>query len=111
MISVYKNLLNTFRRFFTASMLNILGLSIALTSFFVIMLQVDYDYNFNKSYKDYQKIYRVEIHPSAEWGWQIWTPAALLDILKSSSPYVKSVSMHCSFVNKCDRKFCEQYKK
>lgn len=100
MISVYKNLLNTFRRFFTASMLNILGLSIALTSFFVIMLQVDYDYNFNKSYKDYQKIYRVEIHPSAEWGWQIWTPAALLDILKSSSPYVKSVSMHYSFVNK-----------
>lgn len=48
-----RNFSHTFRRFFTASVLNIVGLAIAFASFFVIMTQVDYDYNFNKGYKDY----------------------------------------------------------
>lgn len=48
MKTLVRNFSHTFRRFFTASILNILGLSIAFASFFVIMTQVDYDYNFNK---------------------------------------------------------------
>ena len=48
MKTLIRNFSHTFRRFFTASILNILGLSIAFASFFVIMTQVDYDYNFNK---------------------------------------------------------------
>lgn len=55
MKTLVRNFSHTFRRFFTASILNILGLSIAFASFFVIMTQVDYDYNFNKGYKDYEK--------------------------------------------------------
>lgn len=63
MKTLVRNFSHTFRRFFTASILNILGLSIAFASFFVIMTQVDYDYNFNKGYKDYEKIFRIEINP------------------------------------------------
>ena len=55
-----RNFSHTFRRFLTASVLNIIGLAIAFASFFVIMTQVDYDLNFNKGYKDYEKIFRVE---------------------------------------------------
>ena len=44
MKTLIRNFSHTFRRFFTASILNILGLSIAFASFFVIMTQVDYDY-------------------------------------------------------------------
>ena len=56
MKTLIRNFTHTFRRFFTASMLNIVGLAVAFASFFVIMTQVDYDLNFNKGYKDYDKI-------------------------------------------------------
>ena len=62
MKTLIRNFSYTFRRFFAASVLNIAGLSIAFSSFFVIMTQIDYDYNFNKGYKDYKKIFRVEVY-------------------------------------------------
>ena len=72
MKTLIRNFSHTFRRFFTASVLNIVGLAIAFASFFVIMTQVDYDYNFNKGYKDYEKIFRVEVNPNGNNDWQIW---------------------------------------
>ena len=45
MNTLARNFSHTFRRFFTASVLNIIGLAIAFASFFVIMTQVDYDLN------------------------------------------------------------------
>lgn len=55
MKTLVRNFSHTFRRFFTASILNILGLSIAFASFFVIMTQVDYDYNLTKDIKTTKK--------------------------------------------------------
>lgn len=48
MKTLIRNFSYTFRRFFAASVLNIAGLSIAFSSFFVIMTQIDYDYNLIK---------------------------------------------------------------
>ena len=56
------------------------------------MTQVDYDYNFNKGYKDYEKIFRIEINPNPDSGWQLWTPRPLCEQLQSASPYIKSIS-------------------
>ena len=92
MKTLIRNFSHTFRRFFTANILNILGLSIAFASFFVIMTQVDYDYNFNKGYKDYEKIFRIEINPNPDSGWQLWIPRPLCEQLQSASPYIKSIS-------------------
>ena len=55
-----KNLIPVIRRFKLAATLNILGLSIAFAAFMVIMIQLDYDYGFDKFHKDYDKIFRVE---------------------------------------------------
>lgn len=97
MKTLVRNFSHTFRRFFTASILNILGLSIAFASFFVIMTQVDYDYNFNKGYKDYEKIFRIEINPNPDSGWQLWTPRPLCELIQTCSPHVKSVSIINAF--------------
>jgi len=59
MKTLIRNFTHTFRRFFTAGILNLIGLSIAFASFFVIMTQIDYDWNFNKGIKDHERIYRV----------------------------------------------------
>ncbi len=90
MNTLARNFSHTFRRFFTASVLNIIGLAIAFTSFFVIMTQVDYDLNFNKGYKDYQNIYRLEIKPNEEWGWQLWTPRPIAELIGTASPHIQA---------------------
>jgi putative ABC transport system permease protein len=55
MNTLFRNFSHTFRRFFTASVLNLLGLSIAFAACFVILTQVDYDYNYKR-----QKMLRAE---------------------------------------------------
>jgi len=58
---IIRNLISVVRRFKFAASLNILGLSVAFAAFMVIMIQLDYDYSFDKCHKDYDKIFRVEI--------------------------------------------------
>ena len=102
MKTLVRNFSHTFRRFFTASILNILGLSIAFASFFVIMTQVDYDYNFNKGYKDYEKIFRVEVKPTPDSNWQLWMPRPLCELIQTCSPHVKSISITNAFMAQAD---------
>ena len=90
MNTLARNFSYTFRRFLTASVLNIIGLAIAVASFFVIMTQVDYDLNFNKGYKDYQNIYRLEIKANDEWGWQLWTPRPIAELIGTASPHIQA---------------------
>lgn len=51
MNTLFRNFSHTFRRFFTASVLNLLGLSIAFAACFVILTQVDYDYNYKREFE------------------------------------------------------------
>ena len=97
MKTLIRNFTHTFRRFFTASVLNIMGLAIAFASFFVIMTQVDYDLNFNKGYKDYEHIYRVEVYPNDDNGWQTWMPRPLCELIGNGSPHIQAISIVNSF--------------
>lgn len=56
---ILRNFRHTFRRFAVANTLNIVGLAVAFASFFVIMTQVEYDWNFDHDVPDYQNIIRV----------------------------------------------------
>jgi len=56
---ILKNFLHVFRRFKLAIILNILGLSVAFAAFMVIMMQLDYDLNFDRHHPDADRIYRV----------------------------------------------------
>ena len=56
----FKSFIYLVSRFKTATLLNILGLSIAITAFIMIIMQVDYDYNFDRFHKNSDRIYRVE---------------------------------------------------
>ena len=55
------------------------------------MTQIDYDYNFNKGYKDYKKIFRVEVYSDNEWT-EI-APRPILELISSSSPHILSSSI------------------
>lgn len=60
MKTVLRNFLSVLRRFKTASLLNVLGLSIAYVAFMIIMMQVNYDYTFDSSTQNASSIYRLE---------------------------------------------------
>ncbi len=99
MKTLLRNFSYTFRRFFVSSVLNIFGLAIAFASFFVIMTQVDYDYNFNKGYKDYEKIFRLEINDGADWQTVCCRP---LGEIISSLPHIEAYSIMDSWVSTRD---------
>ncbi len=93
MNTLFRNFSHTFRRFFTASILNLLGLSIAFAACFVILTQVDYDYNYNKAYPAHDRIYRVEVNPGGEYGWQIWLARPFCELIRTASPHIQAFSI------------------
>lgn len=93
MNTLFRNFSHTFRRFFTASILNLLGLSIAFAACFVILTQVDYDYNYNKAYPAHDHIYRVEVNPGGEYGWQIWLARPFCELIGTASPHIQAFSI------------------
>lgn len=60
MKTIIRNFVHTLRRFKMATTLNIIGLSIAFGAFMAIMIQLDYDWNFDRSHPNADRIYRVE---------------------------------------------------
>ena len=83
-----RNFVHALRRFFTASLLSLLGLAVAFGAFFVIMTQVDYDYSFDKCFDGYENIVRVEACVGNDNERQAYLCRPVADIISSSSPHV-----------------------
>ena len=79
-----------FRKFVTASLLNLLGLSLAFASFFVIMTQVNYDLGYNKSFTEHEKLFRLtmKLGPGME-DYGVTLPRPLVEQLAAASPHIK----------------------
>ena len=56
MKTILRNLFYTLKRFRTASVLNLLGLSIAFAAFMLIMMKASYEYNFDTCYPDSDRL-------------------------------------------------------
>lgn len=102
MNTLLRNFSHTFRRFFTASVLNLLGLSIAFAACFVILTQVDYDYNYNKAYPAHDRIYRVEVNAGGDYGWAIWLARPFCELVGASSPHIQAISVSSLYNNFSD---------
>ena len=61
MKTIIRNFTSIFRKFATANLLNLLGLSLAFASFFVIMTQVNFDLGYNKNITDHENLYRMTL--------------------------------------------------
>ena len=58
----FKNFHTTLRRYKTASALNIAGLTMAFTAFYVMMAQVTYDLGYDRSFPESDRLYTVVPH-------------------------------------------------
>ncbi|GHT62093.1 ABC transporter permease [Bacteroidia bacterium] len=82
-----KNFLFVLNRFKTSSILNILGLSVAFAVFIVIMMQVHYDYTFDKFHPDNNRIFRVDFI-LGDGSKQAVIPRPLAEAWFQSSPHI-----------------------
>ena len=88
------------RRFKSAYVLNLLGLSLAFASFFVIMTQVNYDLGYNKSFTQHENLFRLTMKLGAgmeDYGSTLSRPLA--ECLAASSPHVKGYGVTQGWTN------------
>lgn len=69
MKTAFRNFLTTLRRYKTASILNIVGLTLAFMSFYIIMAQVVHNVSYNRSIKDSERVYLI----TTKWSGDEWS--------------------------------------
>ena len=77
------------KRLFSTNALNILGLSIAFAAFIIIMVQVNYDFTYDKCYKDADRIYRIETLDSHTGEFGPFIPRPMGELIINSFPEIE----------------------
>lgn len=88
---IIRNLISVLSRFKMATILNILGLSVALAAFMVIFMQLEYDWNFDKFHKNADCIYRLEL--VSDKGAQAILSRPLSNEFAKSSPHIEAATL------------------
>lgn len=96
---IFRNFISTLNRFKTACVLNVLGLSIAFAAFILIMMQVDYEYNFDRCHSKYKQIFRVSLQKSNGDNWSIHSHP-FTEAVIASSPHILAGTLINSYIGK-----------
>ena len=99
-----KSLLYMFRRYRLATLLNLLGLGVAVATFYLFMTQVIYNRTYNHNIHDHEHMYRLEVYGGLfgeDWGCNICRP--FVTLLKEI-PQVKNATYISPYINKTDVK-------
>lgn len=87
-----KYFLSIARRFKTATLLNLLGLIVAFTTFYLLMTQVDYNRSYNTGITDSNRVYRLEIYGVVSEQWATYTCRPIAEMVEAM-PQVESMSL------------------
>lgn len=79
-----KNFLTLLRRYTASSVLNIAGMAVAIASAYLLLVQVNYDFSYNRPLKHATEIYRMELpswYDEHKWSlhWNRQLPHQLCD--------------------------------
>lgn len=83
----FQDVFLSLRRALSSSIISIIGLSVGIAVFILIMLFVNAELRVNRSFPEYSNIYRISRGDITEWQ---GTPARLGEILADNLPEVKS---------------------
>lgn len=89
---ILKNLLTALRRFPTAVLLNVGGLSVAFAAFLIILMQVRFEYGFDRFHPHADRIFRVELCEEGSFATSFNQP--LIDELTASSAHIVAGSLY-----------------
>ena len=99
MKTIVRNFTSIFKKFVTANVLNLLGLSLAFASFFVIMTQVNYDLSYNKSFAEHENLFRMTMDLGPSEGHLTSLARPVIERLAVTSPHVISYGSYQGWVN------------
>ena len=100
MKTIIRNFTSIFRKFVTANLLNLLGLSLAFASFFVIMTQVNFDLGYNKSITEHENLFRMTLKLGpGEDDYGTMLPRPVVEQLAAASPHVTGYSIRNGWIN------------
>ena len=100
MKTIIRNFTSIFRKFVTANLLNLLGLSLAFASFFVIMTQVNFDLSYNKSITEHENLFRMTLKLGpGEDDYGTTLPRPVIERLAAASPHVTGYSIRNGWIN------------
>lgn len=109
MKTLFRNLLSILRRYRIATILNVIGLSIAFVAFMIIMIQVDFERRFDRCHSTADRVFRVDLQNSGIFSSIL--PRAFIEDFLTSSPHIVSGTLICPYlgdiyftVNKDDEK-------
>ncbi len=91
MKNIFKNFWVTLTRFKIASLLNIVGLSIAFSIVTIIGIQYNWEMGFNSSIEHSNRIYRPILLDEGEY-WDVLSPQ-MIDVIGQSNPDVESYTL------------------
>ena len=87
----FRNFLTTLRRYKLSSLLNIIGLTLAFTAFYIILVQVRWELTYNRTLDNSERIYLVETTDWYEPGaWQAWVCRPMVERLITSTSAVEA---------------------
>ena len=73
-----------------SSILNVLGMAVAFAAFYIILVHVDYDLNFNKGIKDSEKVFVLSVNAQGEAKYNsLYYCRPLAEKLMQSSPNIE----------------------
>lgn len=93
-IEFFRTQFHTLRRFKLAALLNIFGLSVSFVVFIISMIQLHYEYTFNRSIPESERIYRLEVNQSGDL--RAIVPRPLMELFAKSSSHIKEYGLKYS---------------
>lgn len=93
-----RNFFSTLKRFKTASILNLLGLSVAFTVFMIIMMQVKYERNFDRVHPTADRVFRLTDN-DRNGIFSIIMQRPLVEAFTHSSPHIQAGTIIFPFNN------------
>lgn len=87
---MFKNFLYVLKCFKTSSILNILGLSVALTVFIALITQVSFDFSFDRSYKNADDIYLYTYYSYYMDAYGVMINTSLGDDIAAKTPLMEA---------------------
>lgn len=91
MKTILRNLLSVLRRFRMATFLNVAGLAVAFAAFIVILIQINFERNFDRCHPTADRIYRVELTNPGVFSHII--PRGFIEDVLQSSPHIEAGSL------------------
>ena len=105
-MEILRNLWYMARRFKTATVLNLLGLTVAFAAFYLLATQVDYSRSYNSGLNDSEHLYRMETYmtmAASDPTWQTHTNRPVAEMLEQL-PQVEAMGL----INEFTESFVEK---